>query len=280
MLNHGRRSGEGSEENNQQQFYKATSIMVWQFTRLIAHRGAGIFAPENTIAAISHGLSEGYRAVEFDVMLSKDLIPVLMHDEYTGRTVKSPIKGIGDHLAEELLALDAGSWFDASKYNHVRVPLFADVLSFCQSNNIWMNIEIKPYPGVETETGTIVARQTKDFFAAFPSLPSNDLPLFSSFSYESLVAAKEAAPLFKRGYLIDNLLNVPDWKERCRVLEAYSVHVNHKHLTASLAQEIKAEGLGLFCYTVNDVDRAREIISWGVDSFCTDRLDLFKGFQF
>lgn len=254
--------------------------MVWQFARLIAHRGGGTLAPENTIAAIAHGVSEGYHAVEFDVMLSKDRIPVLMHDEYTGRTVKSSIKGVGDHLAEELLSLDAGSWFDATKYSHVRVPLFTDVLSYCQQNKVWMNIEIKPYPGVEELTGTVVAASTKTFFDALPDLSANALPLFSSFSYESLLAAKSAAPLFKRGYLIDNLSEVPDWKERCRNLEAYSLHVNHRYLTAALVQEIKSEGLGLFCYTVNNVERAKEIVSWGVDSFCTDRLDLFRDFQF
>eukprot|EP01040_Poterioochromonas_malhamensis_P011949 gene11949-13037_t len=233
--------------------------MVWQFARLIAHRGGGTLAPENTIAAIAHGVSEGYHAVEFDVMLSKDRIPVLMHDEYTGRTVKSSIKGVGDHLAEELLNLDAGSWFDATKYSHVRVPLFTDVLSYCQQNKVWMNIEIKPYPGVEELTGTVVAASTKTFFDALPDLSANALPL---------------------GYLIDNLSEVPDWKERCRNLEAYSLHVNHRYLTAALVQEIKSEGLGLFCYTVNNVERAKEIVSWGVDSFCTDRLDLFRDFQF
>jgi glycerophosphoryl diester phosphodiesterase len=57
-------------------------------------------------------------------------------------------------------------------------------------------------------------------------------------------------------------------------LGAIALHTNHKHLTPVQAQTIKDAGVGLFCYTVNEPERAREILSWGVDAFCTDRIDL------
>ena len=253
--------------------------MVWKFARVIAHRGGGILAPENTIAGIAVGSSYGFKGVEFDVMLTKDRVPVLMHDDSTGRTVRSLIPGVGEHTSEELLNLDAGSWFD-TKYSDVRVPLFRDVMNYCNEKQIWMNIEIKPYPGFEYETGTVVAQETRKFFEALPQTSEDALPLFSSFSYESLQAAKIAAPGIPRGYLIHNLDDVPDWKAKCHEINAYSVHICHKHLTPELAEEIKKEGFGLFCYTVNKIERAKEIISWGVDSFCTDRLDLFADFRF
>lgn len=252
-------------------------MVVWDYARFIAHRGGGTLAPENTLAAITVGKSHGFRAVEFDVMLTKDKIPILMHDEVVGRTVTSSTQKICDHTANEITSLDAGSWFDP-KYRDVKVPLFQDVLNYCQEHNVWMNIEIKPSTGFEFETGMIVGQQAKSFFEMH-DVSENQSPLISSFSYESLVAAKLAAPDLKRAYLIDNLLELPDWKQKCHDIDAYSVHVNHEHLTSALAKEVKNEGFGLFCYTVNDPERAKELLSWGVDSFCTDQLLSFKNFE-
>ena len=60
---------------------------MWPYPKIVAHRGGGKLAPENTLAAVRCGLSHGFHAVEFDVMLSKDGIPMLMHDPHFGRTV-------------------------------------------------------------------------------------------------------------------------------------------------------------------------------------------------
>jgi glycerophosphoryl diester phosphodiesterase len=252
--------------------------MRWLFPQVIAHRGGGRFAPENTIQSITCGRDAGYKGVEFDVMLTKDKVPVLMHDDVVGRTIKSAHRSISDLTLDEIISLDAGSWYDA-KYSAVRVPKFEDVLQFCHQNNIWMNIEIKPAPGFERETGEVVAQTTKDFFARH-SLPEEQLPLFSSFAFDSLKAAYAVAPSFKRGYLIDDIMTeVPDWREKCAEIAAYSVNTNHETLNRSLASEIKNEGFGLFCYTVNTVAKAHEIMDWGVDAFCTDELEIFKDFS-
>jgi len=71
----------------------------WPYPRVLAHRGGGKMAPENTLAAMQCGVDYGYRAVEFDVMLSKDGVPVLMHD----RSLAVPFRlwqicKIGDRL--------------------------------------------------------------------------------------------------------------------------------------------------------------------------------------
>ena len=60
---------------------------MWPYPKIVAHRGAGKLAPENTLAAMQCGRNMAFRAVEFDVMLSKDGVPVLMHDPEFGRTV-------------------------------------------------------------------------------------------------------------------------------------------------------------------------------------------------
>jgi glycerophosphoryl diester phosphodiesterase len=238
---------------------------MWVYPKVIAHRGGGSLAPENTLAAMRCGLAHGFHAVEFDVMLSADSIPVLMHDPHFGRTVRG-MGEVCDTSARELAALDAGSWFGA-QFAGEPVPTYEQVVHFCRGNGIWMNVEIKPVPGFEAKTGRIVAETTRRLFAQ-----ETALPLFSSFSFDALVAAKAAAPGIPRGLLIDAI--PADWQQRVEALAAVALHTNHQHLTAEQAHAVKQEGTGLLCYTVNDPARAREIMAWGVDAFCTDRIDL------
>jgi len=238
---------------------------MWPYPRILAHRGGGKLAPENTIAALRCGLAHGYRAVEFDVMLARDGVPVVMHDPFLGRTV--PGSGnVFDYDSSELARMDAGAWFGTA-FASETVPLFSDFVAFCQASGIWMNIEIKPAPGFDAITGEVVARMAAQLCGG-----DAPLPLLSSFSEAALAAARLAAPDLPRAILFDQV--PPDWERRARELDAVAIHLNHKRLDAALAQAIRAAGFGLFCYTVNTPERARELFAMGVDAFCTDRIDL------
>ena len=238
---------------------------MWTYPKVLAHRGGGSLAPENTLAAIQCGLSYGYRAVEFDVMLSQDGVPVLMHDPLFGRTVCGE-GGVATTLAADLLGMDAGVWY-SGLFTGELVPSYEQVVRYCQENAIWMNVEIKPVPGYEKETGRVVARLTQSLQVA--GKPS---PLFSSFSFDALQSAQMQAPEIARGYLLDHIEN--DWLSSLQTLDAVALHTNHRHLNLALAQQVKHAGYGLFCYTVNTPQRAAELRRWGVDAFCTDRIDL------
>lgn len=246
---------------------------MWPYPKIVAHRGGGTLAPENTLAAVRCGLAHGFHAVEFDVMLSRDAVPVLMHDEQFGRTV-SGTGSVPDSSAAELAALDGGSWF-GSVFAGEPVPSYAQVAAFCREQAIWMNVELKPAAGFEAATGRATAALTRQLFAAEIAAAVVDprtVPLFSSFSIEALMAARAVAPEIPRGYLVDAV--PPDWHARLQALAAVALHVNHETLTPDLARQVKAAGFGLFCYTVNDPVRARTLLAWGVDGFCTDRIDL------
>ncbi len=241
-------------------------MTMWPYPKVLAHRGGGKLAPENTIAALKCGLAHGFRAVEFDVMLARDGVPVVMHDPYLGRTVAGS-GNVFDYDAAELARMDAGGWFD-KQFQGEPVPLFADFAAFCKASGIWMNIEIKPAPGFEAQTGAVVAEATRAMFEG----ESAQAPLLSSFSEVALAAARDAAPEVARALLLDVVPR--DWLHRARALGAVAIHTNHKHLTQGVAREIRLSGFGLFCYTVNNPIRARELLMWGVDGFCTDRIDL------
>ena len=243
---------------------------MWTYPKYLAHRGGGKLAPENTIAALQCGLDHGFHACEFDVMLARDGVPVVMHDPYLGRTIAGS-GNVYDYDAAELVAMDAGLWF-AARFKGEPVPLFTQFVQFCKANAIWMNIEIKPASGFEAETGRVVAALTRAMFALEVAQDDPMVPLLSSFSPVALAAAHEAAPDVPRALLLDV---VPlDWLAQAKALNAVAIHTNQKNLTPALARQVKDAGFGLFCYTVNDPARAREILGWGVDAMCTDRIDL------
>jgi glycerophosphoryl diester phosphodiesterase len=244
---------------------------MWPYPKVLAHRGGGKLAPENTLAAMCYGFDHGFRAVEFDVMLTSDGVPILMHDDVLGRTV--PGSGsIADISAADLRSRDAGGWFGA-QFAGEPVPLFADVARFCKEQGIWMNIEIKPVPGYDDATSDAAAKVIAEVFRdEIAAGKVTALPLFSSFSYESVQAIHRALPAVPRAWLVDRIPS--DWRAKLEQVEAVALHTNHNNLTPALAAEVKQAGYGLFCYTVNERERATEIRTWGVDAFCTDRIDL------
>ncbi len=243
----------------------------WPYPRVIAHRGGGSLAPENTLAALREGVARGFRGAEFDVMLAADEVPVLIHDETLERTTTGR-GAVNAHTAAQLAALDAGRWYSPRFAGEQAAPLAAAV-HYARAQDLWLNIEIKPAAGQEARTGTVVAQATAEWYV---DLPTDDprLPLFSSFRREALAAAQTAAPHIPRGFLVDR---VPaDWREQLELLGCLALHTNHRYLTAPVAREVKGAGYWLFCYTVNEPQRTQELLGWGIDSFCTDRIDLIE----
>jgi len=235
---------------------------MWNFPRILAHRGGGTLAPENTMAALRYGHAHGFPAVEFDVMGLADGSLVLMHDEELGRTVQGQ-GSVADLSLAQLAACDAGSWFSQA-FAGETVPTFTQAAEFCVHHGIQMNVEIKPVPGMEVDTGRRVAE-------ACARLPARSV-LLSSFSVDALRAARTAAPQVARGLLVEAVPS--DWRARLEQLGAIALHAKASVLTADQAVAVKAAGFGLMVYTVNDPTQARELFTFGVDAICTDRLDL------
>jgi glycerophosphoryl diester phosphodiesterase len=238
----------------------------WPYPRIFAHRGGGSLAPENTLAAIRLGQSLGYRAHEFDVKLSRDDVALLLHDDTLERTTDG--KGRAADLDfEELRRLDAGAWHSEA-FRGERLASFEEAARLLRSQNTMANIEIKPTPGFDWRTGTHVALHTQELWKGAPSPP-----LFSSFSFEALMAAKEAAPEIPRGWLIDQFTDA-DW-DRLEELEADSLHTDHRRITPAAIAKIHERGYRVCVYTINDAEVAQSFLDAGVDGLFTDNLREF-----
>ncbi len=229
--------------------------------RWIAHRGGGSLAPENTLAGIRLAARLGYRAVEFDVMLSADGTPFLIHDETLARTTN----GDGRVCATPdgvLLTLDAGGG--------ERIPTMAAAAALCRQYGLLANVEIKPAAGYERQTAEVVARQCVALWQG-----AEILPLISSFSMEALAIARDLAPGIPRGLLFDA---VPaDWHRQLLSLGGVTLHCNAKLVCGEVLAEAAAQAVPVLCYTVNSVAASKKLLASGVSAMFTDRLDLFAG---
>ncbi|WP_345812678.1 glycerophosphodiester phosphodiesterase [Paraburkholderia sp. PREW-6R] len=235
----------------------------WPYPPLVAHRCGGTLAPENTLAGFDACVRHGYRMVEFDAKLSADNQLFLLHDDTLERTTNGH-GAAADHTWAQLAPLDAGVWF-GPQFAGTRLPTLADAAGRCARDGIAANIEIKPCPGRDEITGRLVARGALTLWEGLTP------PLLSSFSFDALAAAREAAPSLERGMLFEE---VPaDWLRIVRELECVSLHASHRHLSEALVAGIHAAGLRVLAYTVNDPERARLLAQWGVDMICTDRID-------
>jgi glycerophosphoryl diester phosphodiesterase len=238
----------------------------WPYPRLFAHRGGGSLAPENTLAAFRLGQSLGYAGHEFDVKLSKDGVAILLHDPTLERTTNGNGRA-ADHAWDALKALDAGSWH-SEPFRGEPVPTFEEVARLLRSKGTLANVEIKPTPGFERETGERVALLAAQFWKD-ASVP----PLLSSFSFDALMAAKLAAPQLPRAWLASQFTE-EDW-DRLAALEAVSLHTNHRKLAAENIARLHEKGYRVLAYTVNDAPVAEQWFAAGIDGLVTDNLREF-----
>ena len=242
--------------------------VFWPGPSRVAHRGGGRLAPENTLAGIRAGIAHGYRAVEFDVMLTVDDVPVLVHDPDFGRTIAGR-GSVATTTWDDLSQRDAGAWF-AQRFAGEHVPRYEDVVRFCQDHGVWMNVEIKPAPGVEARTGRVVGEMTARLFADRSG--GTGRPLFSSFSVDALEHARSAAPHVPRGMLFDV---VPDGGiDTARALGCISVHANHRELDRRVIARLHEAGFAVLAYTVDEPSRVVALFEAGIDAIVTDRIDL------
>lgn len=236
----------------------------WPYPHIVAHRGGGKLAPENTLAAIDVGAQLGHTMIEFDVKLSRDGQIFLLHDDNLERTSNG--WGVAGQLTwNELLNVDAGSWF-SGEFKGEPLPLLSQVADRCHEHGMMANIEIKPTTSSGPQTGKVVALAARELWQGMTA------PLLSSFEIDALEAAQEAAPELPRGLLLDEWRD--DWRELTSRLGCVSIHLNHKLLDEGRVGALRDAGLRILVYTVNQPQRAAQLLRWGVDCICTDRIDL------
>jgi glycerophosphoryl diester phosphodiesterase len=238
----------------------------WPYPRWVAHRGAGKLAPENTLAAFRLGAQHGYRMFECDAKLSADEVVFLLHDATLDRTTDGH-GSAGERTWHELSRLDAGSWHSRTHAGEP-LPTLASLARFCRGNGYFLNIEIKPTPGLEQRTGEVVAAEADRLWQG-----ADSPPLLTSFRPEALAGASATAPRLPRGLLLDTPWD--GWFDIAQRLRCVAIVCNQDLWDAALVAQVHGAGMRALSYTVNDEWSARRLLDLGTDAVITDRVDLF-----
>jgi len=225
-----------------------------------SHRGDRARAPENTIPAFAAAVASGADFVETDLRLSADGVAVVMHDATVDRTTDGT-GAVADLTLAELRALDAGSWYDAA-FAGTPVPVFGEFLDvLAGAGHVTALVELK---------GTWDAEEVRGLLGDIYLRGLQDRIVFASFSPNSLVALRAAAPELPRVYIR-------------RVLPIDPAEVAHRYgaiaiMTRPSALEDRPDavgalheaGLGILLYTLNTEKRWGDALDWGVDGIVTD----------
>ncbi|WP_282172494.1 glycerophosphodiester phosphodiesterase [Cytobacillus firmus] len=240
----------------------------------VSHRGASAYAPEHTIAAYDMGEKMHGDYIEVDLQMTKDGHLIAMHDVTLDRTTDGT-GSVKDYTLNEIKQLDAGSWFNekypyASKeeYEGLKVPTLEEVFKKFGKNNSYY-IETKSpdvYPGMEKELLRLVEKY---------KINKNKL-LVQSFSPQSLKVMNELDPTIKLVQLISYKANAEITDAEIREIKQYAMGIgpNHTYLNEEYVQKVVNSGLELHPYTVNDKERMKQLINWGVTGMFTNHPDL------
>lgn len=240
--------------------------MSIKITKVIGHRGAAAYAPENTLEGLHTAADMGVEWVEFDVKLTRDTVPILFHDDTLDRTTNGSGK-VALMEYEDLRQLEAGSWFGDS-FAGVKIPTLEEAVDVLLSRGLGVNVEIKPCPGREKETAEVVLDVLSQIW------DDHDRILISSFSHVALEVARDMAGDWPRGFLMESTW--PDnWADIARYLEASTININGRTINREQVEElVDTLSLPILAYTINDPELARRLQGWGVDSLFSDCPDV------
>lgn len=240
----------------------------WLTDRLdIAHRGASAVAPANTMAAFERAIDLGAHAIEFDVHLSANRIPVVIHDASVDATTDGSGL-VGEMTLAQLKELDAGSYFDTA-FAGERIPTLEEVLE-AVGHRILLNVELKSLSlrddGLESAVIPLVHRHGL-----------NERVLFSSFNPFSLRRAKKLAPDIAVGLLYSPNLPLPLRRAWLAPLFPHEArHPEHTMVDARYMAWAQRRGLRVNVWTVDDPDEMRRLIDLGVHGIITNVPDVCR----
>lgn len=227
--------------------------------RIIGHRGARREAPENTLAGFRYLRSLGIDHVELDVRLSSDNQLVVIHDTSVNRTTN----GKGDvrtQTADQLASLNAAAnfpgWQEATP-----VPLLKDVLAE------WPDLE-----SIQLEVKTTQANDLRIIAAGLAQLVREldllDVATVTSMDTQLLAIMHQKAPDIRRGYVAERFTRDPI--AMCQLYQCELLATNYHRVSPELIARAHALGLEFSVWTVNNLNIARRLQDWSVDSIITD----------
>ena len=232
--------------------------------KLIGHRGVKNLCPENTLESINKAFDLGLSYIEVDVKVSKDEIPILLHDDTLDRTTNGNGLVVNFNY-EDLIKLDAGGFF-YNKKTDIFIPKLVDVLKLCKIRNGNINIELKPNKSFEKINVRKILELTKEI---------EDVEIFySTFDIKSFIEISNFFMNSNRSFLLDSFdeYSLVDFISISENYNANICGLNIETISKEIIEKIKEKNLLVTVFSENNISLidAKECINIGVDSIFID----------
>ena len=237
---------------------------------IIAHRGSSNKAPENTMPAFELALRENADMIELDVLLTKDGVPVIVHDNHLKKFGYKDLI-VTQSSYKELKELDVGSWF-SDKYSGEKIPTLEQVLKWAKKK-ISLNIEIKQESVSEKLKGGV----EEAVIALVQKYNMREQVLLSSFDYRAIKRCKQLAPDISIGILYDKKQS--EGMSLSDLVQSYSANSFHCTIFQFYRLKIKQlidQQIPVFIYTVNNSWLMKNLTDKGINGIFTDKPALLK----
>jgi glycerophosphoryl diester phosphodiesterase len=233
---------------------------------VVAHRGASVELPENTLPAFEGALAAGADVIETDVRLTADGVAIVMHDAYVDR-VTDGVGLVSRLTLAEVKRLDASG----GRSQRAEVPTLVEVLELV-NGRAGINLEIKNIPG---EPGFDSPREAavESALGDLERVGFTGSVLVSSFNWITIERSKELAPEVPTGFL--TIVGIAPEASLTYVRQA-----GHRYVLPNAVSLLDAgeavvtaahdEGIRVGTWTVDDPDVAQTLFSWGVDAVATN----------
>ncbi|OUS06012.1 hypothetical protein A9Q81_04565 [Gammaproteobacteria bacterium 42_54_T18] len=228
-------------------------------TVIVGHRGARQEAPENTLAGFQLLRDLGIHHVELDLRLSKDNQLVVIHDKTVDRTTEHS-GGISDFTAANLAKMNAAHHF-SNWDSHLGIPLLDEVLAKWQELKS-IQLEVKPpskdqFPKLAMELTNLVQLHHLEKQA-----------IVTSSDTRFLAYMQKHCPSIKRGFVATRFSRNPI--DTCKQLRCYYLVLDWRRCNKKLVRKAHALNLHISVWTVNTINAAQTVSSYGVNSIITD----------
>ncbi len=229
--------------------------------KLISHRGASAYRPENTLEAVQIAADMGATWIETDVQFTRDNQLVMIHDATLDRTTNGT--GYVAHAnLDQIKGLDAGSWMD-SRYAGLTVPTLEEFINCIVENGVNLQLELKELTGREKELAVLVCDEIEKRWPFGASKL-----FFSGFSERCLRYVGERLPEVPRALAMTCVPADPD--QLAEEIGMNIMQVQDKFIDEKALQTIAASNVEFGVATVNDPERAKLFLAAGVQQVLTD----------
>lgn len=228
-------------------------------TDIFAHRGYSAFYPENTMLAFMEAERIQIDGLEFDVQLTKDRIPVVIHDFTLDRTTTGKGK-VREHTFKEIKSLSAGKWY-SEKYDAEKVPSLEEVLAWAKTTSLTVNIELKSYP----KDRDILRKKVITLIEKYQM---NDRVIISSFDHKLIYKIQRTKLELETAIIVESgLVNPLDYIQTVGVS---SFHFYYPSMCGEEVNQLLNKGINMRTFTVNSIEQMKECYRWKCSGIFTD----------